>query len=185
MTIFQHLSHIPPLLILFPLFTILYASDVASNKLVKKVCDQTSDHSFCINSLYSDSRTPGADDYTLAFVSVGLAYANATATRDYLNSLPSKPSSSYGGDDGHQGLIRCSRDYSKAVSALLTAYNDLNSESFFELANLAGDCVNAVNDCEAAVQGITPSPMGKRNGDLKGLCDVFAVVIKSFTVSSG
>ncbi|KAJ6863852.1 hypothetical protein NC651_034611 [Populus alba x Populus x berolinensis] len=39
--------------------------------LVDKVCKQTSSYPFCVRSLYSDSRTPEADEYTLAYISVG------------------------------------------------------------------------------------------------------------------
>ncbi|KAJ8769887.1 hypothetical protein K2173_008969 [Erythroxylum novogranatense] len=146
------------------------------NKLVSKVCHQTSDYSFCINSLFSDHRTPEADEYTLAYISVGLAYLNATATRGYVNKLLRRTSS-------YRRLMKCSRDYVKAVSALETAYNDLNSETFFELADLANDAAHAADNCEVSVQGIRPPPLGKRNRDLKGLCQICAVVAKLFTGS--
>ncbi|EEF44565.1 C, putative [Ricinus communis] len=122
-------------------------SDPAANALVDKVCNQTSNYTFCVGSLYSDPRTPDADRYTLAYISVGLAYGKATATRDNVAELlknidPGHP-------DYRHSLQRCAGNYDKAVSLLVVAQNDLNSESFSELPVLARNVSCEANRCEA------------------------------------
>lgn len=57
-------------------------------KLVDAVCRKTnSSYSFCVESLYSDPRTPTADSYVLAYISFGLAYLNASATQHHVARL--------------------------------------------------------------------------------------------------
>ncbi|WRX14400.1 Pectinesterase inhibitor domain - like 10 [Theobroma cacao] len=50
------------------------ATSSSPTKLVDKVCNQTSNYTFCVEALDSDPRTPAADAYQLA-------YLNATATQ--------------------------------------------------------------------------------------------------------
>ncbi|KAJ6986422.1 cell wall / vacuolar inhibitor of fructosidase 2-like [Populus alba x Populus x berolinensis] len=154
-------------------FIIVHASPVAADKpteLVDKVCNQTSNYTFCVEALYSDSRAPDADSYTLAFISFGLAYSNANNTRDYYIAELLKNTS---GQDYHFRLETCSHDYLRAVSKLGEAYNDLNSETFFGLANW-----------QDAFEGISSPPLVSRNGDLKRLCEIGATIAKLFTGSS-
>lgn len=44
----------------------------------------------------------------------------------------------------------CQHDYHKAVSALEEAFNDLNSESFFQVAKFAGLAATVADDCQSA-----------------------------------
>ncbi|CAK7325149.1 unnamed protein product [Dovyalis caffra] len=164
-------------------FILIHSSLAAINEpteLVDKVCNQTSNYTFCLESLYSDSRTPDADPYTLAFISFGLAYTNASNTRDFIAELLKNTSSQ---DDRHH-LKRCGHDYQKAVSALEEAYDDLNSETFFELAKLAGHASKASDHCQAAFKGTSSPPLARRNHDLKSLCEIGAIIAKLFTGSS-
>lgn len=180
MTISRCFSLLSPLLSLLVLLTIVRATDnKPANNLVDKICKQTSGYSFCVTSLYSDSRTPEADQYTLAFISVGLAYIHANTSQHHISELLSNGSSHDHADQ--QRLQRCSRDYSNAVSALAMAYNDLNSETFFELADLAGEAARSASDCQAAFKGIPSPPLANRNHDLMGLCEICVAVAKLFT----
>ncbi|KAF3451921.1 hypothetical protein FNV43_RR08017 [Rhamnella rubrinervis] len=147
--------------------------------LAIEICKKTSNYTFCVESLYADPRTPNADRYTLAYITFGLAYVNATATQDYIAQLLKKKAGHE--HDRKQRLRRCQRDYNKAVSSLEAAYNDLNSETFFELADLAGDAARSSKDCQAAFNGTHYHPLGSRNRDLKGLCEICVVVSKLFT----
>ncbi|XP_050226973.1 uncharacterized protein LOC126676745 [Mercurialis annua] len=145
--------------------------------LVNKVCKQTRSYSSCVHSLYSDSRTSEADEYTLAYVAVGLAYANASSTRSRISQLLRKNNGNY-----KQPLERCARNYKDAITLLGMADNDLNSETFFEISDLAGNASAAAYDCEAAFRGFRPPlPLGRRNKDLQGLCEICGVVAKLFT----
>ncbi|KAJ8759652.1 hypothetical protein K2173_009732 [Erythroxylum novogranatense] len=174
--------HVSQILFLSVLFTVSIATAEPGNKLVEEICNRTSDYSFCVNALYSDSRTPEADLYILAFISVGLADISGTVTRDYINTLL-KNSSSHG-DEYYQRLLTCSDDYNKAVLAIETAYSDLNFESFYGFPYLAGKASAAVEDCEAGFHGILSPPLGDRNHDLKVLCEIFSVVGKLLTGES-
>ncbi|KAJ6863848.1 cell wall / vacuolar inhibitor of fructosidase 2-like [Populus alba x Populus x berolinensis] len=170
-------------LLLLLLLSIFHASDAAT-ALVDKVCKQTSSYPFCVRSLYSDSRTPEADEYTLAYISVGVAYNNATSTQHYisdqLRSIEVNGSSHH---DQQQRLQMCSRGYQRAVSALTMAHNDLDSETFFELARLAAKASSGANDCKAAFKGVpSPTALAKGNQDLVLLCEICGVVAKLFTV---
>lgn len=169
--------------LLLLLLSIFHVSDAAT-ALVDKVCKQTSSYPFCVHSLYSDSRTPEADEYTLAYISVGVAYNNATSTQHYisdqLRSIEVNGSSHH---DQQQRLQMCSRGYQRAVSALTMAHNDLDSETFFELARLAAKASSGANDCKAAFKGVpSPTALAKGNQDLVLLCEICGVVAKLFTV---
>ncbi|XP_018843728.1 cell wall / vacuolar inhibitor of fructosidase 2-like [Juglans regia] len=155
-----------------------YAATTNPTDLVLHVCRRTSDYSFCVESLYSDLHTPGADAYQLAYVSFRLAYLNATGTQHHIATLL-KHSSSPGQS---QRLRQCSRDYKKATFALERAYNDLDSETFFELADFAGVAAHAAADCQAATKG-TYSSLAVMNKNLKGLSEICNVVSKLFSAS--
>ncbi|XP_062088014.1 cell wall / vacuolar inhibitor of fructosidase 2-like [Humulus lupulus] len=155
-------------------------------ELVDGVCNQTSDYSFCVKSLYADPRTPSADSYGLAFVVFGMSYLNASSTQDLIANLSKNAKRSGGGGSGHNQpllltrLQRCGQDYKKAVSALEMAYNDLNSETFFELADMARVAASSAEDCQAGFEK-SKSPLTARNRELKGLCEICVVVSKLFT----
>ncbi|THG08654.1 hypothetical protein TEA_015524 [Camellia sinensis var. sinensis] len=57
------------------------------SELVSSICKNTTNYRFCVESLYSDPRTPTADSYVLAYVSFDLAYLNASHTEDYIDML--------------------------------------------------------------------------------------------------
>ncbi|KAK7246050.1 hypothetical protein RIF29_40908 [Crotalaria pallida] len=154
------------------------ASTKNVTKLVDEVCAKASNYSFCIESLYSDPQTPKSDTYGLAYVAFRLAYLNATSTRDYIEKLLKKANSS-----NRMHLQKCDSDYKKAVSAIETAYNDLNSETFFELADLAGDASHAAEDCQATIKGTHHSMIHFLSDSLKGLCEICVVISKLFTGS--
>ncbi|KAE9599143.1 hypothetical protein Lal_00044087 [Lupinus albus] len=80
-------------------------------------------------------------------------------------------------------LQKCVSDYKKAVSAIEMAYNDLNSETFFELADLAGDACHAAEDCQANMKGTHHSLLHFMNDALKVLCEICLVISKFFTGS--
>lgn len=166
-------------LFLFQCFFFIPCAGIQPTKLVDAVCRKTySSYSFCVESLYSDPRTPSADSYVFAYISFGLAalaYLNASTTQQHVAHLLNK---SAGGHS--QQLHTCYHDYNKAVSALQLAYNDLNSETFFELADLAAVASLAAHDCQAAFNA-TFSPLTNMNRDLKGLCKICVVVSKLFT----
>ncbi|KAL9361016.1 hypothetical protein Peur_043801 [Populus x canadensis] len=63
------------------------------------------------------------------------------------------------------------------------AFNDLDSETFFELARLAGKASRGGNDCQAAFKRIhSPTVLAKGNQDLN-LCEICGVVAKLFTAT--
>ncbi|XWS34412.1 hypothetical protein CRYUN_Cryun21dG0036300 [Craigia yunnanensis] len=154
------------------------ATSNQTNKLVDKVCKQTSNYTFCVKALYSDPRTPAADAYTLAYVSFGLAYLNATATQKHIAKLLKINTTT---PVSHKSLKICQHDYHKAVSALKEAYNDLNSETFFQLAKLAAHAAAAADDCQSAFRGTHYKPLATMNAYLKALSNICVVVSKLFT----
>jgi pectinesterase inhibitor-like protein len=158
--------------------TFIYPSQAATTELVKHICNQTSNYTFCVDSLYSDPRTPAAEAYVLAYVSFRLAYLNATATQDRIAVLLKHAAS---GQSQH--LHRCNHDYKKATSALEQAYIDLDSETFFELADLAGAAAHAADDCQATFMGTDYTSLATMNKNLKGLSEICVVVSKLFTES--
>lgn len=156
-----------------------YAATTNPTQLVLHVCRRTSDYAFCVESLYSDLHTSNAADaYQLAYVPFRLAYLNATATQHHIATLL-KHSSSPGQS---QRLRQCSRDYEKATSALERAFNDLDSETFFELADFAGVAAHSAADCQAASKG-TYTSLAVMNENLKGLSEICNVVAKLFSAS--
>ncbi|XP_075664056.1 pectinesterase inhibitor 2-like [Castanea sativa] len=149
---------------------------IQPSNLVKKVCSQTSNYDFCVETLYADPRTPEADRYVLAYVIFGSAYQSATTTHDQITSLLKNATASQ-----RPRLKRCDRDYTKAVSKLLEAHDDLDSETFESLAKLSRIASSAADDCETSFKG-TRSPLTTNNKGLKGLCEICVVVSKLFVM---
>ncbi|OVA19705.1 Pectinesterase inhibitor domain [Macleaya cordata] len=123
-------------------------------KLVNSICNQTTNYKFCVDALYTDPRAPNADQIVLAYISFGLAYTNATNTQAYIKDL--------------------------VVSALEEAYNNLNSETYFDLGKLAGDAAHAAVDCQHTFKP-RHSPLTRRNKDVRQLCAISAVISTFFT----
>ncbi|GMP37225.1 hypothetical protein CsSME_00009010 [Camellia sinensis var. sinensis] len=152
------------------------------SELVSSICKNTTNYRFCVESLYSDPRTPTADSYVLAYVSFDLAYLNASHTEDYIDMLLNNTTADC---DSRllQRLQRCSSFYGGAISALSQAVNDLDSETYSKLARLAGVAVHEACDCEAIFQGHSPFTLSRMNHDLRGLSKICVVISHLFTVS--
>ncbi|XP_019425125.1 PREDICTED: cell wall / vacuolar inhibitor of fructosidase 2-like [Lupinus angustifolius] len=161
--------------LMFFISILVYPSFTLNNKLVDDVCAKTSDYSFCIKSLYSDSRTATADRVVLAYVALDLAYLDATNTSEYIEKLIGQTTSP--GDRAN--LEDCAADYEKAESKLAIAHNDLDSETYNALADYASNASLAVEHCQGIIKGTYPK-LHSRNHDFKGLCEIFIVVSKLF-----
>ncbi|XP_041023535.1 putative invertase inhibitor [Juglans microcarpa x Juglans regia] len=154
-----------------------YAVDFQPTKLVNKVCNQTSNYSFCVESLYTDSRTHKAERYELAYVAFRLASFKATSTKDHIAKLLKNNATA--GQSRH--IQRCSRVYKKAVSALAEAYGDLDSESFYMLVGLSNHATHAAADCQAALKGTRlRTPLTAMNEVFKVLCEICVAVSRLF-----
>lgn len=151
---------------------------IQPSNLVNKVCNQTSNYTFCVESLYANPKTPHANRQELAYIIFGSAYLNATSTQEHIAKLLNKNANT----SQRPLLLRCARDYTKAVSKLAVAYGDLDSETYNSLANYSRTASAAADDCQAAFKG-THSPLTTRNKDLKGLCEICVVVSKLFVTS--
>ncbi|XP_058202714.1 cell wall / vacuolar inhibitor of fructosidase 2-like [Rhododendron vialii] len=179
----------PLLLLLFCCCSSTLVSPTSSyaknpTKLVESVCKNTTTYAFCVDSLYSDPRTPTADAYVLAFVSFDLAYANATSAEAYVRALLGRRHrrGSSRRDEYSRLLERCDRLYGEAVSALALALNDLDSETYSELASYAADSARKAGDCQAAFRGTAfHSPLTRMNRDLRGLAGICIIVSHLFT----
>ncbi|PIM98839.1 hypothetical protein CDL12_28677 [Handroanthus impetiginosus] len=78
-----------PHFFLFITFALLYyfsGGGAAKTELATQVCRNTTDFVFCRNAIYSDRRAPDADRVVLAYIAFGLAYSNASDTRNYIAS---------------------------------------------------------------------------------------------------
>ncbi|XP_034211112.1 cell wall / vacuolar inhibitor of fructosidase 2-like [Prunus dulcis] len=161
-------------------------SSIQPTKLVDEVCHSTSSYSLCVESLCTDPRTPSADRYVLAYISFRLAFLNASSTQDHIAKLlkhteaKAKAKAKANTGPTQQVLRRCYHDYNKAVSALSSAYNDLNSETFSDLVDWAGAASLAADDCQVVVKTTYP-PLSTMNLDLKRLCEICVAVSKLFT----
>lgn len=150
------------------------ASSFQPTELVNKVCTQTSNYTFCVESLYSDPHTPQADRYELAYVAFRLASFNASSTKGHIAKLLKNATAGQS-----QRLRRCARDYDKAIWALNEAFGDLDSETFYMLVGLSKDAAHAVADCRATLKGssVTLTAMNKV---FKALCEICVAVSKLF-----
>ncbi|XP_059634623.1 putative invertase inhibitor [Cornus florida] len=175
------------LFLFFSLFVLLHlhpssAATPPPSQLVDSVCKKTTNYTFCIQSLYSDSRTRTADRFVLAYVSFDLAYLNATHTKDYITNLLKNDTKRHASDKNmFESLRRCQGYYGKAVKGLAEAINDLDSETFSELGSLAKVADRASQDCEVAFKAKHyPRFLSGMNGDLSRLCKICIVVSKLF-----
>ncbi|KAK7331192.1 hypothetical protein VNO77_25410 [Canavalia gladiata] len=150
-------------------------------KVVDEVCAKTSNYSFCVETLFSDPHTPESDRYGLAYVAFCLAYLNASGTKDYITKLLKNAKST--STHYRMCLQSCALDYEKAISAIETAYNDLNSESFYQLADLAAVASHAAQYCQVTFKPTHHSPFYFINIALMGLCEICLVISKLFTGS--
>lgn len=163
-------------------FAILLASIIAQSSyvtadsgLVDRVCKQTSDYKFCISALNSDPRTPGADQFTLAYVAFGLAYRKASSTQGQITSLLRNSTGPV-----HQHLKQCQGYYATAIVKIREALANLDSETYDGLDGLATKAGDGAIDCESAFKG-TKSPLTDSNKDLKGLSEICAAVAHLFS----
>ncbi|KAF8031664.1 hypothetical protein BT93_D0775 [Corymbia citriodora subsp. variegata] len=176
-----------PLLLLFSavltaVLSVGPSSAAAATELVRQVCDKTGDSRYCFAALYSDPRTPNADAYSLAYISFGLAYLNATHTRDHISRLLSSPALADRSPTLTSSLQSCRRGYAAAVAKLAAAYNDLNAETFAGLAEYSGGGARAAGDCDRTFGSSPYAPlMAGRNRDLTRLCEICTAVSKLFT----
>lgn len=175
---FWRLSILSSTLLFFTVTIAAASTTTKPTKLVSDVCNRTSNYTFCVSALYDDPRTPTTDAYGLAFVAFGMAYLNASATQGLITKLQKKSANE---TRQFRLLETCRLDYKKAISALEMAYGDLNSETFFELAELAGNASAAAKHCQAAFKDAPHRPLTARNLGLRGLCEICVVVSKLFT----
>ncbi|KAK4851418.1 hypothetical protein QYF36_014955 [Acer negundo] len=144
-----------------------------TTQLVDRVCNKTNNYSFCVEALYTDPRTPDADTYTLADISFRLAYKTATNTRRQITQLLKNSTTT----DDHDGLGRCLKNYNKAIEALGSGLNDLNSETFFTLPRYANTTSQSAEDCEAHYKSLVST-------SIKSLCQICVVVANLFNGGS-
>ncbi|KAI9075720.1 hypothetical protein K1719_042336 [Acacia pycnantha] len=144
-------------------------------ELVNEICSQTSNFTFCVDTLNSDPQTADAGYLGIAIVTFRLASINATTTRSHILKLLS----SCNDPTERKNLQRCVGDYNKAVSDISTGYNDLNSETVYELADLANDASLSAQDCESSYNGLA-----SMNKDLKGICEICVVIANHLTGGS-
>ncbi|KAJ0082487.1 hypothetical protein Patl1_09633 [Pistacia atlantica] len=150
------------------------SATINTTKLVVQVCNQTSNYTFCVEALYTDPRTPDADRYSLAYVSFGLAYVNATTTQDRITKLLKNATTVHDRD----GLQTCQSDYKKAINALQSAFNDLDSETFFTLSGLANDTAKAAAHCQTHYP-----PLTSKTKELNHLSEICIAISKSFVTT--
>ncbi|KAK3009546.1 hypothetical protein RJ639_014646 [Escallonia herrerae] len=160
-------------------------------ELIRDVCKNTSNYQFCMDALSSDPRAPTADSYVLAYISFELAYLNATHTNHAIAVLLSNLTS--GSDECRnstecallrRGLQRCHGYYVEAIRVLGEALGDLDSETYFELGDLAANAGGAARACEATLTrlgGHNRSPLYLMNQRLRGLSNICRVVSKLFS----
>ncbi|KAF9619863.1 hypothetical protein IFM89_009645 [Coptis chinensis] len=124
---------------------------------------------------------PDVDNYLLAYISFGLAYINATDTSSQITLLL-KNATTVRDEYLIAGLTKCGRSYKMAISATEEAYNDLNSETYSNLRDLASVAAQSAANCEGALNGTArPSLLTRRNKGLRGLCEICVVISNLFT----
>ncbi|CAN0903377.1 Cell wall / vacuolar inhibitor of fructosidase 2 [Linum grandiflorum] len=168
--------------LLLPLLLLLLSAAAASAAVIrpefaKEVCNQTSDYKLCLDVLYTDPRTPGADRPSIADIVARLAFQNATGMRQYLTSIK-------GTGGGLVGLSRvkiCRSDYEIAVKKMEMALNDLNSESYYSLVHYARVSAGAARHCQAVFSKSAWQPLGNRTHIFLVLCEAVAFVGNWFT----
>lgn len=171
------------LLIFFLIFSLTVSPSNAATEIVQKVCNQTSYYRYCVAALYSDPRTPNADSYFLAYISFGVAYLNASNTHGYFSHAVNSTRPHH-----HKlvsSLTTCRDGYRGAVSALETAYEDLNTKSFAGLGRLSRVAGRAAVECDRALsEAVTPESVPPtipvRNRDMRRLSEICGVVSKLF-----
>ncbi|CAI9756701.1 unnamed protein product [Fraxinus pennsylvanica] len=150
------------------------------DELATQVCKNTTNFSFCKAAVYSDPRAPKADRYLLSYIVFGLAYKNATNTRDYID-ISLKNMEGHAKPEIMEAMKKCQGDYKEALQAISEATSDLDSETFDGLDKLAIDVDNLARDCEAGFNG--KSLISEKNQDLIKLSNICYVVSKLYTIS--
>ncbi|KAL5697986.1 hypothetical protein ACHQM5_029077 [Ranunculus cassubicifolius] len=181
----KFLSILSPILVLLVFLpSSLSSSSSSAQVLINNVCNQVTNYTFCVEILNSDPRAqdPNADNNILAYISFGLAFQNATDTLSHIKYLLKNATRNKDVLDSMEGLQKCKSDYSKAVSSVEEAYNELNSETYSGLADLVSVASKAAAACEGAFNNTTRgSPLRDRNNGLRGLCEICVVVSNLLT----
>lgn len=146
-----------------------------TSELVESVCQNTTIYAFCVDALYSDPRTPTIHDpYNLAYISFTLASINASDARLYMQTLLKSSSSRL---EYSKLLRRCVQLYGEAEVTLGQAFNDMNSEDYYDLGSYAADSARNARDCQAAFRSrASDSRLSRMNRDFLGLTEICIVV---------
>ncbi|CAN1850388.1 hypothetical protein LINPERHAP1_LOCUS39850 [Linum perenne] len=148
----------------------------AVSPLVHNFCKKTSSPSLCEVTLFSHQGTSRARDaFTLAYIAVRLSYLNATSTHNYINDLLKNPHGS-GGEVGRQRLRVCESRYSLALGLVSSMDEDINDDTYSNLAYLARAAKAHVKGCEAAFVKATWQPMGNLNQVMEVLFEVIVAI---------
>lgn len=147
-----------------------------SKLLLGDICAATEDPDFCTAVLSADPRTPYADLFGLASVSMNLAIINATDTQKcitefYMIAYP----------DQTVQLQACSSDYQVIIANLKLVGNNLLDYGNSKVADkkLVEDVMHHITECENQFSSchVIPSPLAGRNKIVTNLVNILDVVI--------
>ncbi|CAI0467526.1 unnamed protein product [Linum tenue] len=169
-----------PILATFTAFLLLFSSTAAAasgpTNLIKQTCRQTPDHNLCASTLTADPRGPNAGDVpTLALIMIDSVKARATSTLEEIKRLMKQTAPSL-----KEPLDNCAARYDVVLEADVTVARQavkLGNPKFGEGA--MNDVGVECEDCEGGFgRNGEKSPLTKQNGDVRGLADVAAAIVR-------
>ncbi|KAK9271398.1 hypothetical protein L1049_026988 [Liquidambar formosana] len=149
------------------------AIHAAPTKLVKEICGQTKNYTFCVEALESDRRTVSASDLVaLTKIALELSIANATSSRAYiddqLKSNETEPAK-------RPSLKACVSSYDAVVASFKSALLEVIEDEDYQTANydvaIAGD---EANNCEQSLAsaGFQDLSITTRNNFIKSFSNI-------------
>ncbi|CAI0467527.1 unnamed protein product [Linum tenue] len=155
------------------------AAGGGANSLVTQTCKQTPNYDLCVSTITADPRAATAADVdTLALVMLDAVRTKATAAEGRIKQLMKAARSS--AMRKHEPLDNCAARYDVVLEADVTVARQavkLGNPKFGEGA--MNDVGVECEDCEGGFgRNGEKSPLTKQNGDVRGLADVAAAIVR-------
>lgn len=181
--------YILELIIILPmLLTISHLSQHSDASLIQpnadqtqldEICRQSEDYDFCFKTLDADRRTPAADRYGLALLSIAINIDIIQATSDRIIEIIKTVSDSV----DKQRIEVCQKDYADALGMFQAAYKSSSERSYWEALEHLREGTDKAIDCEAVYRRSSPireSPTTGENHNVVKLAGITLIIINPF-----
>ncbi|KAJ0112730.1 hypothetical protein Patl1_00832 [Pistacia atlantica] len=164
-------------LIVFVVSLILFVNPCNGNEVVTKICQQTRDVQFCLNTFESDVRSNAvADAHGMALLSISITNNNI---QDTMDRFPDIRQTLKDRISKHR-LNVCQYDYRRAFREFRGAYFLVDKNSYWDSMDAVANATNRVIECQNVYRSSDPigqSPIAADNLKVISLSGLISAII--------